>query len=268
MNTNSPDKQSLTPADRDAVARLTEKERECLRRWLNHETAKHIALSLGVSHHAVEKRLKTARAKLSVSSSLEAAQLLDRVESYGRAASQPSDLPSLDETREERSSYSPFVGASIMTVVIALLAGMAFQSGLVVNKTADATEPVLDSAPINDASNPAGSDRKALMLSSDRIEFKPASEAEIREWLGWIFRTTDKDESGFIEAREAPQTYPRDDALGQIVLTGESAQSAFVEDHDENSDSRISEAEFIEASIAAFVEKGIPLLPQSFRPVE
>ena len=46
------------------ITRLTEREKEALRRWLGHKTAKEIALDLGISHHAVEKRLKMARVKL------------------------------------------------------------------------------------------------------------------------------------------------------------------------------------------------------------
>ena len=59
-----------------ALARLTDNEKECLRRRLRQQTAKEMALELGVSPHAVEKRLKMARAKLGLSSSLEAARLL------------------------------------------------------------------------------------------------------------------------------------------------------------------------------------------------
>ena len=44
-----------------ALARLTDNEKECLRRRLLQQTAKEMALDLGVSPHAVEKRLKMAR---------------------------------------------------------------------------------------------------------------------------------------------------------------------------------------------------------------
>lgn len=50
-----------------AIKRLTPAERECLRRCLEHQTAKQMAIDLGVSAHAVEKRLKMARAKLGLS---------------------------------------------------------------------------------------------------------------------------------------------------------------------------------------------------------
>jgi FixJ family two-component response regulator len=50
--------------DRGALSRLTEREKVCLRQWIQHKSAKEIAADLGISHHAVEKRLKMARTKL------------------------------------------------------------------------------------------------------------------------------------------------------------------------------------------------------------
>ncbi len=64
----------------DRLARLTERERECLRQWLQHKSAKEIAIDLGISHHAVEKRLKMARMKLDAASSLQAARMLGAAE--------------------------------------------------------------------------------------------------------------------------------------------------------------------------------------------
>ena len=75
---------AMQPSVTESAVRLTEKEKECLRLWLGHSTAKQIALRLGISHHAVEKRLKMARTKLGLSSSLEAARLLEAVEGYQR----------------------------------------------------------------------------------------------------------------------------------------------------------------------------------------
>jgi DNA-binding CsgD family transcriptional regulator len=66
----------------DDLARLTEREKVCLRQWLEHKSAKEIALDLGISHHAVEKRLKMERLKLGVASSLQAAQMLGEAEGY------------------------------------------------------------------------------------------------------------------------------------------------------------------------------------------
>src|SRR5690606_31515708 len=75
-----------------ALARLTDNEKECLRRRLRQQTAKEMALELGVSPHAVEKRLKMARAKLGLSSSLEAARLLASTEEYQRTGPHAADL--------------------------------------------------------------------------------------------------------------------------------------------------------------------------------
>ncbi|WP_294102098.1 sigma factor-like helix-turn-helix DNA-binding protein [Sphingomonas sp.] len=78
---------------RAAILRLTTAERECLQRCLNHQTAKQMAIDLGISPHAVEKRLKMARAKLGLSSSLEAAKLVESLERCGRLGPGSSDLP-------------------------------------------------------------------------------------------------------------------------------------------------------------------------------
>jgi DNA-binding CsgD family transcriptional regulator len=64
----------------ELLSRLTEREKVCLRQWLQHRSAKEIAADLGISHHAVEKRLKMARTKLGVTSSFEAARMLSEVE--------------------------------------------------------------------------------------------------------------------------------------------------------------------------------------------
>ncbi len=86
---------------RAAILRLTIAERDCLKRCLNHQTAKQMAIDLGVSPHAVEKRLKMARAKLGLSSSLEAAKLVEALEQSGRLGPGSSDLPADDVRPEE-----------------------------------------------------------------------------------------------------------------------------------------------------------------------
>ncbi|MBV8686009.1 MAG: helix-turn-helix transcriptional regulator [Alphaproteobacteria bacterium] len=88
--------EAIDETKRAAIRRLTLAERECLRRCLSHQTAKQMALDLGISPHAVEKRLKMARAKLGLSSSLEAAKLVESLERSGRLGPRASDLPSAD----------------------------------------------------------------------------------------------------------------------------------------------------------------------------
>ncbi|ABC62534.1 two-component signal transduction histidine kinase [Erythrobacter litoralis HTCC2594] len=78
--------------DITGVEKLTEREKVCLREWLQHKSAKEIAIDLGITHHAVEKRLKMARLKLNVGSSLEAARILAAYEDYGRTTSHSPDL--------------------------------------------------------------------------------------------------------------------------------------------------------------------------------
>ena len=68
------------------IDRLTDNERECLERVLDHQTAKEMARDLGISHHAVEKRLKRTRERLGAATSLEAARR------YGETVSGSPDL--------------------------------------------------------------------------------------------------------------------------------------------------------------------------------
>jgi len=89
-----------------AIRRLTMAERECLKRCLSHQTAKQMALDLGISPHAVEKRLKMARAKLGLSSSLEAAKLVESLERSGRLGPHSSDLLSGDAGPDEVGSVA------------------------------------------------------------------------------------------------------------------------------------------------------------------
>lgn len=89
-----------------AILRLTEAERECLKRCLLHQTAKQMALDLGISPHAVEKRLKMARAKLGLSSSLEAAKLVELSDRYGRLGPNSSALPSDNAKSDEQGSVA------------------------------------------------------------------------------------------------------------------------------------------------------------------
>jgi DNA-binding CsgD family transcriptional regulator len=96
----------IDESTRAAILRLTIAERECLKRCLNHQTAKQMALDLGISPHAVEKRLKMARAKLGLSSSLEAAKLVEALEGSGRLGPNPSDLPPGNARSDEGGSIT------------------------------------------------------------------------------------------------------------------------------------------------------------------
>jgi DNA-binding CsgD family transcriptional regulator len=112
--------------DRDTISRLTEREKLCLRQWLQHKSAKEIAADLGISHHAVEKRLKMARTKLGATSSLAAARMLGEAEGYGQAVAQSPDLVS--DARPLHSAVSRLtVGVVIMILVGAVVLGLLLQ---------------------------------------------------------------------------------------------------------------------------------------------
>lgn len=70
--------------------KLTEGQRECLRRVLLHQTSKDIARELGISPHTVDQRLRVATRALGVSSRIEAARALASVENNEFPAYQSS----------------------------------------------------------------------------------------------------------------------------------------------------------------------------------
>ena len=110
---------NIDPRMQGALARLTDNEKECLRRRLQQQTAKEMALDLGVSPHAVEKRLKMARTKLGLSSSLEAARLLTSSEQYQQTGPHAPDLDASGNTRNKWLTRPLTLGALIMTLVAA-----------------------------------------------------------------------------------------------------------------------------------------------------
>src|SRR5947209_248955 len=113
--------------DREALSRLTEREKVCLRQWLQHKSAKEIAADLGISHHAVEKRLKMARTKLGATSSLEAARMLVEAEGSGQAVPQSPDLVSDALPRHSAFTRSTVLGVAIMILVGAIVLGLFLQ---------------------------------------------------------------------------------------------------------------------------------------------
>jgi DNA-binding CsgD family transcriptional regulator len=113
--------------DRDPLSRLTEREKVCLREWLQHKSAKEIAADLGISHHAVEKRLKMARTKLGATSSLEAARMLGQAEGYGQAVTQSPDLVSYALPLHSAFARLAVLGVAIMILVGAIVLGLLLQ---------------------------------------------------------------------------------------------------------------------------------------------
>jgi DNA-binding CsgD family transcriptional regulator len=106
---------------------LTEREKVCLRQWLQHKSAKEIAADLGISHHAVEKRLKMARTKLGATSSLEAARMLGEAEGYGQAVAHSPDLVSDAPPLHSAFNRPSVVGVVIMVLIGAIVLGLLLQ---------------------------------------------------------------------------------------------------------------------------------------------
>jgi DNA-binding CsgD family transcriptional regulator len=113
--------------DRASVSRLTEREKVCLRQWLQHKSAKEIAADLGISHHAVEKRLKMARTKLGATSSLQAARMLGEAEGYGQTVPQSPDLVPDALPLHSVSTRLAVLGVAIMILVGAIVLGLLLQ---------------------------------------------------------------------------------------------------------------------------------------------
>lgn len=95
----------------ELFARLTEGQRECLRRVLRHQTSKDIARELGISPHTVDQRLRIAAKTLRVASRVEAARLLALHEQCGPDAYQPSVYQTSHIAAQPASAFVPDVAA-------------------------------------------------------------------------------------------------------------------------------------------------------------
>lgn len=67
----------------ERVEKLSDGQRECLRRVYDHKTSKTIARELNISPHTVDQRIKVAMRRLKVDSRVDAARLLVQHENPG-----------------------------------------------------------------------------------------------------------------------------------------------------------------------------------------
>jgi DNA-binding CsgD family transcriptional regulator len=107
------------------IATLTEREKICLRQWLEHKTAKQIAADLNISHHAVEKRLKIARIKLGTTTSRHAALILREAERSDQTVPCPPDLQGSHPTAHPASGWKIIVGGIGMALLAVALFTLA-----------------------------------------------------------------------------------------------------------------------------------------------
>ena len=77
--------------DDDRFSKITEAQRACLRLVFRRMSSKEIGVELGITHHAVDQRIKAAVQTLSASNRFEAAHMLASHE--GLIASGPSSYP-------------------------------------------------------------------------------------------------------------------------------------------------------------------------------
>jgi len=242
----------------EALARLTDNEKECLRRRLQQQTAKEMALELGVSPHAVETRLKMARTKLGLSSSLEAARLLAASEGYQQTGPQAADLAGVEESTQSGFAKATVWGATVMSMLV---------TTAVILAVSQAGSVATDRASFEAAEHARGA-QNAL----PRGNVAP-SEAEIVLMTQTTFHHVDADNSGYIDGIESPlnpspgpQPVYRRDENGNFVPTGERVVQTVEEIHaqfyqmaDKDGDGRISYPEFHRWSAPNLVRNGIPV---------
>jgi DNA-binding CsgD family transcriptional regulator len=239
-----------------ALARLTDNEKECLRRRLGQQTAKEMALELGISPHAVEKRLKMARTKLGLSSSLEAARLLAATEQHQQTGPQAADLPSAPPASDKRLHRPLIFGGLVMTLVAAAIVAIAAQSSGSIAEVG--TTP----------------DNFRMLPASDFVDGTPE---ELRAFAEERFRTMDKDGSGFVERDEAPVPQirlteaewkgdgppPREWLEQQqtrpVPLDPVMAKAAYIAKGDANADGKLSFDEYMTIRNSGFDAKQVPV---------
>ncbi|OYX08523.1 MAG: hypothetical protein B7Z08_09115 [Sphingomonadales bacterium 32-68-7] len=241
-----------------AIARLTEREKDCLRRWLRHETAKEIALDLGISPHAVEKRLKMARAKLGVSSSLEAARLLETAEGYQLAGPEPPDLSPHPLPRKPWQTRYRIIGGIALSATIVLTGTLLFslQSAAPEGRRA----VVLP--------RPDGTTTIVQVMSPEPLVVLPPEETLAALIRG--FAMMDLDRSSYIEVGETPSaavvsftltaaSLARDDRpVRPAPADADAARSRWMSEADANDDGRLDEAEFIARHQPLAATHGVP----------
>src|SRR5690242_9675619 len=191
--------------DCESLARLTEREKVCLRQWLQHKSAKEIAADLGISHHAVEKRLKMARTKLDATSSLEAARMLGEAEGYGQAVARSPDLVS-----DALPAHSAFTRLAILGVVIMILFGASVLGLLLL-------QPAAFSQALDD--QPAGS--PGAQASAPASSPIPGTEAALRSLVAGL--ASGSPDYGKLSPRFAevvrqdlPRTHPMFSGMGEL----------------------------------------------------
>lgn len=223
-----------------ALGRLTANEKECLRRRLLPQTAKEMAIDLGISPHAVEKRLKMARTKLGLSSSIDAARLLGR---YERAVPRETDLAEASEpdqivrrAPEERRRILLISGVALTSMILAALIVFTPQ------QQAQTAPP-----------DPVPGWRKAT------LEDATAFNSE-------LFDSLDRDRSGFLDRQEASTLEPREKDRDHKLRTAPppgtrdvQAEQKWMAKIDADRDGKVGRAEYLSYMAPWTMLSGVPI---------
>ncbi len=232
---------------RASIARLTENEKECLRRRLLPQTAKEMAIELGVSPHAVEKRLKMARTKLGLSSSLQAARLLVQAESQSRSQALVPHAPDLavppppghaDPVPGDRRRW--WIGGIAMSIAIMAAAAWAL---------------TLPGDPAPQQVSPAPLPQKAKMYDGP---FMPTTPEQATAYLAQSFAAMDKDKSGYLEPAEAPRASVSVNNGPRKDVGAEQGGRMFLARFDTDGDGKVSKDEYIATRRPMVLAMGIP----------
>ncbi len=192
-------------------------------------------MDLGISPHAVEKRLKMARAKLGVTSSLVAARLLVAHERrYQNMVPHIWDLSPQGDSGEADGDLRTMRRQRSHLI----LGGIAAMSILII---------------------------AAATLFAAQTEPQGATRVQALSFLERSFSQLDRDRSGFVELSEAPaamERMPRSDGKeGFLLKPMADGVQRWITHHDANSDGKVDQGEFVARSLSAVEKQGIPTLP-------
>lgn len=95
--------------DSSGLARLTERQRQCLRLFHANLEVKEIANRLGLSPHTVNEHLRDARKLLGVDRSMQAARLLAEAEGDNRPVPEPFGVADAPPAADERPASPSIV---------------------------------------------------------------------------------------------------------------------------------------------------------------
>lgn len=244
------------PSADPLLARLTDNEKECLRRRLLPQTAKEMAFDLGISVHAVEKRLKMARIKLGVTSSLVAARRLAVSEpQYQSTIPHIPDIPDEERRHHGDRAALPLPEAQPRH---SRAKGRAMIAGLlmIVLTPQDTRTP---------ERLPAWSPDPAKVVRMADIPARQVGMDEAAEFLKPGFRDKDVNRSGYLETWEVsamePRDTSRDASLPAAPPRGQpdpAAERKWTELMDTNRDDRVSEQEYISYLMPWTLLSGVP----------